>query len=487
MRPKVSLKAILYTKLANSTFDGVAKIVRSSRLLIKLLWSIALAIFVTMCSYLVIKSFLDYYSYDIVTSISVRTEIPAKMPTVILCNTNGLTTPTSIYWASYVYSLYGITKSNYYLNFQASDFKHQINNKGNILTPRTMVMTAARNSKLTDSFRQSLGLSMKDMLISCTLNSVECTADNFVWLFDTYYGNCFQFNASGLDQISQAGKLYGLKMELFVGKAVSSDQLAQNSGVHLIIVNETVKINTFSDSINAGSGKETSVLVYKKRIKKIQKPYGECTSGLTSIDAYPTYLYKLTYTIYNTYRQKDCFNSCFQENSILKLGCYVASFPYLSNTSTPACLSGLDLYNSLLYFKLFFIQDVSTKCSDCPLECESEIYSFSSSTLDYPTVIYAKMLSNQSAILKRFNNVPPTYKQLKQSIMALNINYNELGYTHIEESQKRTVIDLVTNIGGSISLLLGLSFLSSFEIVELMLDLLLGFIQIQNKTHLKAF
>ena len=98
------------------------------------------------------------------------------------------------------------------------------------------------------------------------------------------------------------------------------------------------------------------------------------------------------------------------------------------------------------------------------------------SSLAYPTKIYAEMLANQSQIQSRFNYIPPTYEQLKQSIASININYNVLGFTLFKEYQKITTIDLVTSIGGNIGLFLGLSFLSFFEVIELFVELLFLFV-----------
>ena len=94
----------------------------------------------------------------------------------------------------------------------------------------------------------------------------------------------------------------------------------------------------------------------------------------------------------------------------------------------------------------------------------------------YPTQIYANMLANQSQIQSRFNYIPPTYEQLKQSIASININYNVLGFTLFKEYQKITTIDLVTSIGGNIGLFLGLSFHNFFEVIELFVELLFLFV-----------
>ena len=87
------------------------------------------------------------------------------------------------------------------------------------------------------------------------------------------------------------------------------------------------------------------------------------------------------------------------------------------------------------------------------------------------------MLASQGAILNRFNNIKPTYQQLKESIASININYNQLGYTQIKEAQKITAIDLATNIGGTMGLFLGLSFLSFIEIIELLIEIIFVFFE----------
>ena len=208
-------------------------------------------------------------------------------------------------------------------------------------------------------------------------------------------------------------------------------------------------------------------------------PYGECTPDLTGPGSFDSELYRTTFAVYNNYRQKDCFNMCFQKNLIKTYGCYSLTFPYIKTTVKP-CVDGTLFFNSLTYFSTFFQGDVAATCSgDCPLECDSETYSVTTSSTDYPSAIYALMLGSQSVVQERFNNTMPSYDQLKKSMVSINLNYNELRFTQIEESQKTTIIDFVSNIGGTMGLFLGISFLSFFEIAEVLLEIL--FIWYENR------
>ena len=51
----------------------------------------------------------------------------------------------------------------------------------------------------------------------------------------------------------------------------------------------------------------------------------------------------------------------------------------------------------------------------------------------------------------------------------MEINYESSGYLNYEETPSISVYNLVSNIGGAIGLLLGMSLLSIFEVFEMIL------------------
>ena len=67
-------------------------------------------------------------------------------------------------------------------------------------------------------------------------------------------------------------------------------------------------------------------------------------------------------------------------------------------------------------------------------------------------------------------------------ILKLNINYQELAYTLVEESQKTTWLDLLSNVGGTLWLFTGFSFLSLFEFFEIIFE-----IALYKKTKIVSF
>jgi hypothetical protein len=73
----------------------------------------------------------------------------------------------------------------------------------------------------SDEFRQSMGQSFDEFVVSCVFNQKNCrNRSSWVWFFDGYYGNCWRLN-TGSDQngtqtesyvSTKAGKWTGLDL-----------------------------------------------------------------------------------------------------------------------------------------------------------------------------------------------------------------------------------------------------------------------------------
>ena len=104
---------------------------------------------------------------------------------------------------------------------------------------------------------------------------------------------------------------------------------------------------------------------------------------------------------------------------------------------------------------------------------------------NYPGKYYAEQLANEEIIRKKFGNKTPLFDELKESTLKLNINYEKLEYTLIREDQKTTLIDLISNVGGTLGLCLGMSFLSIVEIAEIGMEIVLSLLKKNKKLSSK--
>ena len=115
----------------------------------------------------------------------------------------------------------------------------------------------------------------------------------------------------------------------------------------------------------------------------------------------------------------------------------------------------------------------------CPLECKRTDYVKSISMNGYPTVAYEDHLLTLPSVY----DPDVFYQSMRDNVLKVNIFYDSLSYTHIVEEPAMDTVVLVSNIGGSLGLMLGISFATMIELVELSLKLFL--VCIRHKRSLK--
>ena len=96
-----------------------------------------------------------------------------------------------------------------------------------------VMMNSMTNSPLIPiQVKKSFGYSFDQFFISCVFTLVDCKPEDWIWFYDSRFGNCFQFNSGRFENgtkapiktVSQTSMPGGLLFQLFVG-----DSLHQNS------------------------------------------------------------------------------------------------------------------------------------------------------------------------------------------------------------------------------------------------------------------
>ena len=77
--------------------------------------------------------------------------------------------------------------------------------------------------------------------------------------------------------------------------------------------------------------------------------------------------------------------------------------------------------------------------------------------------------------LSKFNN----YEEINKNVAIIYVYYKNLKYTIISQEPKTETFNLISSIGGTLGLFLGVSFLSFIEIFEILFEII--FILFLNK------
>ena len=193
------------------------------------------------------------------------------------------------------------------------------------------------------------------------------------------------------------------------------------------------------------------------------------------------------FTVLNvpSYRQKHCLKLCIQAYVLSLCGCLDAGLPNIFSRSTQICdnLTKLECVDSARasYSNLGDKKciDSSLNIPNCPLECQSVIYSESVARSRYPTNYYTRYLQYTTDILFRFpngsdiNDDNTVVNTIQKNIVLLNVFYENMAITYVAEVAEVTADKLFGDIGGNLGLFVGMCVLSFFEFAEILIEMVL--------------
>jgi len=234
------------------------------------------------------------------------------------------------------------------------------------------------------------------------------------------------------------GELFGLKLYFDLTNIVDN--------IKVIIHNDSDDSGYHAGYSRKGfdlkPGYDYKISIKKVLTEKLGQPYNDCLKDVKSRNSFDSDLYR--YILDSTkylYKQRDCFEYCIGKEF----------YKYLNITNKIDHWTEIAQRYPDVEFKDKFFQiitkiiegELNEKCIPfCPLECDSIKYEQS-------------MYSNQIDV---------------SSIVSLNIFYESLEYTVINQKAKMDEFDLISNIGGNLGLFIGVSFLSLAEFIELFVE-----------------
>ena len=257
-------------------------------------------------------------------------------------------------------------------------------------------------------------------------------------------------------------------MELTVGDNVDTYSFEMDDGAVAFITYDQVEPDT-AQQIKMKIGTLNDIGVRRTNIKRVYTPKSECKDfNQFSFD-------RSLYTILTqnfTYTQDQCFSLCIQRTINAKCNCSDLRFMDLKPNQNH-CLKLSQLSCSNAAYSKLIDSDFQEECTSfCPLECETNKLDFAVSTSRFPNIQYANLLSALDIITNSFDidNTTDHQELLEKNTLAINVYYNDLEYTQVEEERANDIVDFFTSLGGNIGLFIGVSILSVFEIMEFLVE-----------------
>lgn len=417
---------------------------------------------------------IKYFEYSVKISTNVESTNKVEFPAVTFCNLNP----------------FDRNKSQNYIDnvLQENQIEHVKNITLIDRNPKFISELIKANiadeyfkNNLTSKQVRDLGFDIDYMMLSCLYDNKPCNSSDFVWRYDFDYTNCYTFN-SGYDQdgntvpikyINEAGSDKSLRLELFLGDDYKQTQFILNSGIRLIIHNQSINPIPLSDGFDIATGFQTNIGITRSFLVKLDAPYSKCIKNSRSKFSFNSKYYRAIFEDLKQkeYRKKFCSRLCLQDFVFKKCKCLDGSLPNIyRNQSICNVPNSIEcIYDAHEDFYTEVNDDV--ECKDCPNECDEMSFHYTYSNSRYPTNYYYEYIRNQTDILSKFyGNGRIRENNITKSLLILNLFYDELDYKIVTQVPSLTLGTLMNEIGGNLCLFVGISLLSMVELIELFLQ-----------------
>jgi hypothetical protein len=87
---KIEIISSLKGTLSSSSVHGLANIIKTKYITIKIMWIIFFIISNGFCSWFIFNRIADYLSYDVISKVEIKYERQLQFPVVSFCNLNPL-------------------------------------------------------------------------------------------------------------------------------------------------------------------------------------------------------------------------------------------------------------------------------------------------------------------------------------------------------------------------------------------------------------
>jgi amiloride-sensitive sodium channel subunit alpha/amiloride-sensitive sodium channel subunit gamma len=265
-------------------------------------------------------------------------------------------------------------------------------------------------------------------------------------------------------------------LSIAIGPLINENSypLTSSKGLIVFIHNHTEILNVYSNALSIEPGKETSIMIDRKIETSLPSPYSECVDLSNGHDSEFYQVLTNNGAKKSNYRQFNCFGLCIVQKPIEdSCGCYFTGIQRFRSSTPCTNLTQITCLKNKMSFITNNLQLFLGKCEEkvCPLECDSYEYDTHVTSLDYPSKEFYKLLQINETQSK-YNVDLSTYDLFRQYYYSLNFYYSSTVYTYVSESPQMTFVDLLSALGGSLGMFVGLSVFSLLEVFEIIFRLI---------------
>ncbi len=333
---------------------------------------------------------------------------------------------------------------------------------------------------------RKIGHQFVDMILDCRYKGMPCSQKDFELHQFSRYLNCYIFVKDRYKRTLRGGSDSGLSLILYSEQSdykipYSNGGINDNlDGFHVALVPQKTSptVGTFGWGIPLGTA--VAVSFKAEAYRRLPEPYSKCV---------PVYWHKE-----HVYSFQECINKCACQRVVEACGCLPTTTQVRRNHSeseTPSCASEL-FTNNTKTIKMLYCESITEQNGsdcNCHVPCHEETYPLSASESSWPAQRSIDSFPNyifehhyKKDNLKAYKHFQTLKAQnasknrihhwIRNHFVRLNVFSSTRYRSFKAEVPMYTATDLLCNIGGCLGLWMGISLVTSAEIIQVLFKLL---------------
>ncbi|XP_070545601.1 acid-sensing ion channel 2-like [Ptychodera flava] len=313
--------------------------------------------------------------------------------------------------------------------------------------------------KLSRDELRRYGHQREDFVLQCTYNEEDCVQNSDFYTFqDEKYGNCFKFNhGRGNETVKMAtkqGATFGLKLTLYLEQDEYIGIYGHDAGVRVAIEPSEYVAFPLDAGITVQPGTVTSIGLREIRVSKKPDPFGNCTLDDSNDSIFGNHY---------QYSALACHYTCVQREMLEHCGC-IDTY----HTVEPRCHIMNKTQDTCRQF-IRYLEQTSRLGCNCLPSCNDKWYTKTMSQSLWPTDIHLKHLLKTIHVINPKTNNVNDLRSVKKNLARLEVYFEELTYQSSVDVEAYGREDLLSDIGGTLGLYIGLSVITVAEFIELLI------------------
>lgn len=444
-RPKI--KDIATEYLENSTTHGIGNIYKTTRIFPRIFWIIAFVVFLSIFLSGIPKLISNLTANEHITRIHDETqENGIEFPAVTLCNANAVR----------FQKMDTLLKQFFpeISNWTHETYREKIQD--------LLLMSVDFNSTLLSWF----GEQPEDFFAAdtCLFSGERCRyPEDFFMVSSSFRGNCFTFNFNGSLLQRKTGVKYGLTLIMDISQTdyniYIQDSAVSSVGAFVTMHNSGYTPPSNDEALLVAPNQISRMAIRKKSIQRLKYPYRDnCADGNADFNMKGRNYTVSTCTLLCNIKEMHKYCKVVDTQALL------TALYSLGRRYKPATTK--DDFKCLKRFESLF-KNGKVKCS-CPNPCYEEFFTNSISTASWPSEPELK----QKIIELRRRNRNVTEKSFKENFLAIQIYYENFNIERTVHIPAYSIDDFFSDLGGSLGLWIGSSFLSLLEIGAMLVEMI---------------